>query len=84
MTEGQVKSAYVLNFIKFVEWPPGAIGPDNKITLCVIGNPAYGAAFAALDGRKAGIHELHVMQRDPGGNLGNCHALFIGEAVPER
>lgn len=61
LSEGQVKSAYVLNFVKFAEWPVGG-GADGKVMLCVVGSNVLGGALSALDGRKAGSRELHVIQ----------------------
>ena len=84
MTESQIKTAYVLNFAKFVEWPAGAIGAD-RLTLCVVGNDVLGGALSALDGRKAGGHELHVVQRsNAGDNLRDCNIVFIGASEQRR
>jgi hypothetical protein len=33
--ETQLKSGYLLNFVKFVEWPPTT--PDAPLTLCFLG-----------------------------------------------
>lgn len=89
LTEDQVKSAYVFNFIKFVEWPSG-VGENDKVTLCVVGSNVLGGALTALDGRKAGGRELHITQYSYGtfleghpnsdGEFGRCHVVFIGES----
>jgi hypothetical protein len=41
--EGDVKAAFVLNFMKFVEWPASAFqSPEDPIVLSVLGNdPRY-------------------------------------------
>ena len=84
MTESQIKTAYVLNFAKFVEWPAGAIGAD-KLTLCVVGNDVLGGALAALNGRKAGEREMRVVQRrNAEDNLRNCNVVFIGASEQRR
>lgn len=84
MTENQIKTAYVLNFAKFVEWPAGVIGAD-KLTLCVVGNDVLGGALSALDGRKAGGRELHVVQhRSAEDNLRDCNVVFIGASEKRR
>ena len=84
MTESQVKTAYVLNFVKFVEWPAGSIGAD-KLTLCVVGNDVLGGALLGLDGRKAGGRELHVVQRrNAEDNLRDCNVVFIGASEHRR
>ena len=84
MTESQIKTAYVLNFAKFVEWPAGAIGAD-KLTLCVVGNDVLGGALAALNGRKAGEREMRVVQRrNAEDNLRDCNVVFIGASEQRR
>lgn len=83
LTEDKVKAAYVLNFAKFVEWPAGTTWRDNKATLCVVGDNVLGGVLHDLEGRKAGGHELHIVEyANPNTNLKACHLLFIG--VSER
>ncbi len=85
LSELQVKSAYVFNFIKFVEWPAGAIEPGGDVRLCVIGNEELRDTLAALDGRKVGAYELDVVPRREGGNgWSDCHVLYIGEQEQRR
>jgi hypothetical protein len=85
LSEGQIKSAYVLNFVKFVEWPAGTIGADGKVMLCVVGNDVLDGALFALDGRKAGERILQVVPHaDADENLSACHVVFIGESEQHR
>jgi hypothetical protein len=84
LSELQVKSAYVFNFIKFVEWPAGAIKTGDKLRLCVIGNDDLQASLSALNGHKAGVHELQIMQADNSAVWNTCHVLFIGEHEQRR
>lgn len=81
MSEGQIKSAYVLNFANFVEWPAETVWVEGKATLCVVGSNVLGGALFELEGRKAGGRELHVLQRTGAdGNWAACHLVFIGES----
>jgi hypothetical protein len=85
LSELQVKSAYVFNFIKFVEWPAAAIKPTGKIRLCVIGDDGQYTSLSALDGRKIGEYELRVIPRlGSNENLNACHVLYIGEQERRR
>lgn len=83
LTEIQVKSAYVFNFIKFAEWPANAV-PDEKLRLCVAGNEPLLASLSALEGRKAGAYELHVVRADAVENWHSCHVLYIDEREQRR
>jgi hypothetical protein len=85
LSEVQVKSAYVFNFIKFVEWPAATVKPGDKIRLCVIGNEGLLTSLSALNGRKVGEYELHIPPRHSGNDgLGACHVLYIGEQEQRR
>jgi hypothetical protein len=80
LSEDQIKTAYVLNFIKFAEWPDG-ITTNDTLTLCVAGNNTLGGALSTLEGYSAGKRKLHVVNFSASGNkAGSCHILYIGES----
>lgn len=80
----QVKSAYVFNFIKFVEWPAQEIRTGGRVRLCVVGDDGLHASLSALNGRKVGEYELQVRLSTDPANLSGCHVLFIGEQERRR
>jgi hypothetical protein len=85
VSEGRVIAAYVLNFAKFVEWPAESIRPDNRITLCVIGNNVLDGALSELDTRKVGIREIRVVSRVTSDtNFSDCQLLYIGQSERKR
>ena len=85
VSEDKIKSAYVLNFAKFVEWPAGVIGTNDKLTLCVVGRDVLGGVLLELDGRNAGGHELHIVLHPTADeNLSGCRLVFIGESEQHR
>ena len=48
-TLSQVKAAYVLNFMKFTEWPATAFGSDNSpLVIVCIGDPALASDLTRL------------------------------------
>jgi len=77
--EGDVKAAFVLNFIKFVEWPASAFhSPEDPIVLSVLGNDPAAASLASLDGKKVSGRRV-VVRKVPGlSALERCHVLFVG------
>lgn len=91
--ESQIKTAYVLNLVKFTEWPAG-VGSDGKLTLCVAGNNVLDGTLAMLEGRKAGHHELHIvryssetllaLQPNAASALKGCQVLVIGGSEQRR
>lgn len=74
-----IKTAFVYNFAKFVEWPAAAFADERSpLDLCVSG-PALDGRLQLLDGREAQGHPIHV--RNLGGRDApqGCHILVIGE-----
>jgi hypothetical protein len=84
LTELQVKSAYVFNFIKFVQWPADAIKRGSRINLCVIGNDELHASLSTLNGRKAGDYEIQITPHTGNVVLSSCHVLYIGNLEQRR
>lgn len=82
--EYRVKAAFLLNFAKFVEWPPQAFATgDAPYVICVLGQDPFGSdldatvAEGVIEGRRLTVKRL----ADPK-DAGSCHILFI--AISER
>jgi hypothetical protein len=77
--EGDVKAAFVLNFMKFVEWPAFAFhSPEAPIVLSVLGNDPTAASLSSLDGKKVSGRRV-VVRKVPGlSEMEKCHVLFVG------
>lgn len=73
--EYRVKAAYILNFIRYVEWPPAALG-DGPMAVCVAGRNPFGTALEetvrgeAIEGRSIAVRV--ILEPEPG-----CHVLFV-------
>jgi hypothetical protein len=80
--EGDVKAAFVLNFIRFVEWPTSAFrSPEDPIVLSIIGNDPTAASLESLDGKKVSGRRV-VVRKVPGLSAPErCHVLFVGASV---
>lgn len=79
IAESDVKAAFVLNFIKFVEWPSSAFdSPEAPIVLSVLGNDPVAHSLASLDGRTVSGRRI-VFRKVPAlSALERCHLLFVG------
>ena len=77
--EYQVKAAFLLNFTKFVEWPPEVVGA-GPMDICIVGDDPFGTvldqivADETLQGR--GIQVQRVKRPVPA----SCRVLFIGRS----
>lgn len=85
--EYQVKAAFLLNFTKFVKWPPTAFAAvDSPIAICLWGSDPFGkvldqiVAEEVVDGRKVIVRRI---KEAPVPHA--CQALFVngtGKDVP--
>ena len=78
-TEYEVKAAFLLNFVKFVEWPdPKRSGPA-PLSICVLGDDPFGTALdqivqgERINGRPLVVKRLKKW-RD------SCDAVFISRS----
>jgi hypothetical protein len=80
--EYRVKAAFLYNFAKFIEWPPQSFkGPDDPITICVVGQNPFGPMIEdtvrgkTLEGRAFVVRNVPNVQP-----TGGCHILFISSS----
>jgi len=77
--ESDVKAAFILNFIKFVEWPASAFSsPDDPILLSVVGNDPVVDSIDLLGGKTVSGMKVVVRKARDLASLERCHVLFVG------
>ncbi|MDP9337669.1 MAG: YfiR family protein [Acidobacteriota bacterium] len=84
--EYQVKAAFLLNFAKFIEWPPGAFHSDTApITLCVFTYDPFGSALDDIL-RGKNIHGREVLSRRTNEllDLKHCQVVFVSDKTDTR
>lgn len=80
-TEYQVKAAYLANFAKFVEWPPGALSDDQPIPVCIVGQDPFGPVLdATLSGESVDRHSLVARRISAIRDADECRILFISSS----
>jgi hypothetical protein len=73
--EDQFKGAYLLNFLKFVEWPASAA--KDVLTVCFIGGEGVRQTLeTGLDDKRAGARRLAARQLEFGETLAGCNAVY--------
>jgi len=71
-----VKAAFLYNFAKFVEWPPGTFANSNDpITICIVGQNPFGF--------HAGGHGAGQEDRRPRFRRAAASGHATGEQVPD-
>jgi hypothetical protein len=78
-----VKAAFLLNFIKFVEWPQRAFAAaDTPIALCVLRQNPFGNALEqTVAGESVGGRRVIVRQIGTPDLANRCHVLFVPQSV---
>jgi hypothetical protein len=85
-TEYKIKAAFLFNFAKFVEWPPGAFSDlKQPISICVFGRDPFGHALEdAMLGKAIGDHPVLLGHAKQIVDLVGCHIVFVSAADSSR
>jgi len=80
--EYQVKAAFLLNFTKFIEWPPAAFeAPASPLAICVLGEDPFGPALDQLvNGEMVSGHRVLTRRIKAGPAPKSCQILFISRS----
>ncbi len=85
-SEYEVKAAFLLNFLQFVEWPAAATTNDGTpLTICVLGDYPFGAALdetikgETIQGRPLTIRRVHQVAE-----VKSCALVFICRSEKPR
>jgi hypothetical protein len=74
-----IKTAFIYNFAKFVEWPRSAFQDDHSpLHLCLWGQPMEGR-LNLLNGREAQGRPIRVRSVDSVDSIPGCHILVVGD-----
>ena len=84
-SEYRLKAAFLYNFAKYVEWPPGAFASTGSpLLICIAGDNPFGNALAALSGKTVESHPVEVRHIPAATSLEHCHIVFVGRAEQGR
>ena len=84
--EYRVKGAFLLNFAKFVEWPPQSFkGSADPLTICILGANPFGPALeTAAKQLAADGHQVNVRLITEPAQVRQCQVVFIGKSDRKR
>jgi len=84
--EYQVKGAFLLNFTKFVDWPPQVFeGPGAPIAICILGQNPFGQPLdRAARETVVASRTVSVRQVSDGQQAGQCQIVFMGASERKR
>ena len=80
--EYQVKAVFLLNFTKFIEWPPSAFAaPDSPIAICILGEDPFGKTLdQVVAGEVVNGHRVVVERIKTAPAPKTCQVLFIARS----
>jgi hypothetical protein len=81
VTEYQLKAVFLLNFARFVTWPPEAFAaPDAPLVVCVLGTDPFGSVLdEALANERIGDRPLAARRVASADATDGCQMLFVAE-----
>lgn len=83
--ELQVRAAFLYNFARLVNWPPGKLaGGDAPLQTCILEQDPVGPALLeAFTGKTIDGHPLAVRRLPDASGWEDCHIAYVGSAFPE-
>lgn len=84
LSDQQMKAAFVLNFIRYTEWPERSFATaDAPLNVCVFGDPGS-AGVSGIAGRVIRGRMLLVRAAASADEARGCHVLFFPELDARR
>lgn len=80
----QIKSEFIHNFLKFVEWPVATFSSlDDPLVVAIVGSgPTADATERFLATKRVGTRPLVVRRMTWDESRSGVHAVFVGESDP--
>ena len=77
--EYKLKAAFICNFARFIEWPPGSFANDDApFVIGVVGaDPFNGALEQAVAGKKVGSRRVEIRHLGAVDKITSCQILVI-------
>ena len=84
--EYQIKAGFLVNFIKFVEWPAEAFADvSTPLVIGLIGDDPFGSTLdEVVSGKTINGRPLEVRRLKWGQDLKGCHLLFVSTSERRR
>jgi hypothetical protein len=84
LSDQQMKAAYVLNFVRYVDWPERAFAtPESPLAICVFGESGA-SGLTGIAGKVIRSHPIQVRSVTGAEEARYCHVLFVSEYDTRR
>lgn len=78
--EHKVKTAFLYNFAKFIEWP----ADTGTLNICILGEDHFGRDIDDIEEKAAAGKVLSIRRIKAVQDIKQCHMLFISSSENER
>jgi hypothetical protein len=81
-SEYQLKAAFLFNFAKFIDWPPGSFtGRQSPFAICVLGQDPFGRVLDdSLQGKMIGNQPLAIRRLKDKTEARRCQMVFVSSS----
>jgi hypothetical protein len=73
----QIRSAFLLNFARFVDWPDSSALRKTPFTLCTATDTLQGALENTIRGETVRGRPIQLRRVTEAGNVKGCHLLYV-------
>lgn len=80
VNEGQLKAAFIVGFMRFVQWPDSAPDARSAFVVCVMDDAAVLEALATNTSLKIQSRPVRVWSVSQTDEVSACHVLHVGKA----
>ena len=83
LREYELKAAFLLNFVRFVDWPASQ-GAPTAVSVCVLGSDAVDESFRPIRGRRVRGRPIAYSRVRLANETSACDVLFVADTEATR
>jgi len=85
MSEYQLKALFLCNFVKYVDWPSGAMQGTGPIVIGILGEDNFSDNLKrAVEGKTVNGRQITIKHLSAGEELSGCSILFVSSSENSR
>ena len=79
-SEQQIKAAFLVNFLKYIEWP----STTTSTTICLFGRDQLGPLLTSYEGRSIAGKELRIRHINGPDQIADCQLVYVPDTEEAR
>ncbi len=82
--EYEIKAAFLLNFVRFVDWPADSQSPGRPVSVCAVGSDSVDDSFKSIGGRRIRGRSIGYSRIRFADEASACDVLFVADTEKAR